>query len=293
MLRAATVLAASVSLVLVALPSVSWAEDGPIRVKGNNDGVVSTTVTDPGAPASTGDGDGDGAGAGDGKPAACTWLQVLVFEQWLLPADADGQPGKWWQQYCNNNGWKAIPVFVPFGTPPAAVLQVSPGTLAERAANELRLPMPRVGLNPAPRALVNLPEWFWVPLSSWEPLRQRTQAGAVWAVVVARPTATTWDPGDGSSPFTCRGPGTAYATSEPASAQQTDCSYSYRRSSADQPQSGPDPNDRFFTVTVTTTWSVTWTGAGGSGGTLPPLTRSRSFRLAVAERDAVVTGGSG
>ena len=42
-------------------------------------------------------------------------------------------------------------------------------------------------------------------------LQQRTQAGPVWAVVTAEPTSTTWDPGDGSVPFTCAGPGTAYS----------------------------------------------------------------------------------
>ena len=73
-----------------------------------------------------------------------------------------------------------------------AVLQANPGTLAQRAASQLRLPAPKPGLNPTPRALVNLPEWFWVPRSSWKTLRQRTQAGQVWARVVARPTSTTW-----------------------------------------------------------------------------------------------------
>ena len=28
----------------------------------------------------------------------------------------------------------------------------------------------------------------------------------------------------------------------------------------------------FFTVTVTTTWSVSWVGAGGTGGALPAMT---------------------
>jgi hypothetical protein len=46
-------------------------------------------------------------------------------------------------------------------------------------------------------------------------------------------------------------------------------------------------------VTVTTTWSVSWVGSGGAAGTLPVISRSRTFPLRVAERQAVVTGGSG
>jgi hypothetical protein len=112
-------------------------------------------------------------------------------------------------------------------------------------------------------------------------------------VVTARPMSVSWDPGDGSQPVVCAGPGTPYDTSESADAQRTDCSYTYARSSASQLQSGPNENDRFFSVTVTTSWSVTWVGASGTGGTLPVMTRSSTFPLAVAEREALVTGGSG
>jgi hypothetical protein len=138
-----------------------------------------------------------------------------------------------------------------------------------------------------------MPTWWWVEPGSWRVLRQRTTAGPVWAEVTATPVSSTWDPGDGSQPLVCAGPGTSYDRSRPESEQSTDCAYTYRRSSAGQPQTGPEENDRFFTVTVTTTWQVTWTGSGGNGGTLPPLTRTRSFPLAVAQRQTVVTGGSG
>ena len=291
MLKTLVALVATVSVAIGATPSLARADDRPVSVKGNNDGVVSTTVEDPGhRPTSSASEVTENVSSS--QPSSCTWMQPVVYLGLPLPTVA-GQRGSWWQQYCNNGGWYGAPVFVPDGTTPAAALQVSPGTLAQRAMNQLPLPTPTARLNPSPRALVNLPEWFWVPQSSWATLRQRTQAGPVWAVVVARPTSTTWDPGDGSPAFTCAGPGTPYVASEPADEQHTDCSYTYRRSSADQPQSGPDPNDRFFTVTVTTAWSVTWSGAGGTGGTLPVMTRSTSFPLAVAERDAVVTGGSG
>jgi hypothetical protein len=290
MLRAAAALGVAVASAVALCPSTAQAGDGgPVQVKGNNDGVVSTTVEDPGQ---SGSSSTDTTTVSD-VHSSCVWMQVFTFEQLPLPPKVARQAGGWWQQYCNNNGWAGMPVFVPDGSAPAAALQTSPATLAQRAVNQLRLPAPTAGLNPTPRALVNLAEWFWVPRSAWTTLSQRTQAGAVWAVVVARPTSTTWDPGDGSAPFTCAGAGTPYVKDESAASQHSDCTYTYRRSSANEPQSGPNPNDRFFTVTVTTTWSVSWTGAGGTGGALPQMTRTSTFRLAVAERDAVVTGGSG
>jgi hypothetical protein len=238
-----------------------------------------------------------GLAAGPGPTTAadadgCTWLLLFEVDGLAHPPSPRGGTGSWWQLACGGT-IVGDAVWVPDASPANQRLQTSPSTLAQRAASHLRLPAPEPGLNPTPRALVNLPEWFWVPRSSWTTLRQRTQAGRVWARVLARPTSTTWDPGDGSASFTCAGPGTPYVKSKSAEAQRSDCTYTYRRSSAGEPQSGPSPNDRFFTVTVTTTWSVRWTGAGGAGGTLPPMTRSRSFRLAVAERDAVVTGASG
>ncbi|TMQ92738.1 hypothetical protein ETD83_26725 [Actinomadura soli] len=64
--------------------------------------------------------------------------------------------------------------------------------------------------------------------------------------------------------------------SRPAASQRTGCSYTFQRSSAHQPGGA-------YRVRVTVTWSGTWRGSDGSSGVLPPLTRSRSFRLRVAE----------
>jgi hypothetical protein len=267
---------------------------GPVQVGGDyHSGVVTTTVTATEAPSSSGVHQ-----VADTSPV-CQWQPDQTDDAMLQSGETGSgaasqaaQGGSFYNVLCSD-GTVYPGIYVPpaaSNVPPAVALAQ---TLALRAVNQLQLPAPSVAMNPANHALVNLPEWFWVAPSSWVTLRQRTQAGPVWAVVTARPTSTTWDPGDGSAPVTCMGPGTAYVKSESAESQHSDCTYTYRRSSADQPQTGPDPNDRFFTVTVTTTWSVTWAGAGGTGGTLPAMTRSTSFPLAVAEREAVVTGGSG
>lgn len=169
---------------------------------------------------------------------------------------------------------------------------VSPTVLAQRAESLLLLPAPAARHNPS-EALTGLATWWWVDPAQWRTLSQRTAAGPVWAQVTARPVSSTWDAGDGTAPLTCAGPGTSYSPNEPASAQSSDCTHTYTRSSAGQPQTGPEPNDRYFTVSVTVRWAVSWVGAGGTAGSLPPIGRRYSFPLRVAERETVMTSGSG
>ena len=268
--------------------------NGPVTVGGDyHSGTVTTVVTAPGSsPTSEPSNVGPSQASTDG--VTCTWTENSahleeIYVNWLGWGDTGGH---WYDVKCSD-GNVYLSLYVPpaaNNVPPPVVLA---GSLARRAVNELQLPLPDVHVNPVGEALVGLPEWFWVDASQWRGLSQRTQAGPVWARVTATPTSTSWDPGDGSPVVTCSGPGTPYDKSEPASAQSSDCTYTYTRSSASQPQTGPGANDRYFTVTVTTTWSVTWVGAGGMSGTLPVISRSRSFPLRVAERQSVVTGGSG
>jgi hypothetical protein len=272
------------------------ADDQPVVVAGDKyGGYVDTTVTAPsssGPPSTQG---GTPAG-GTSDAVTCTWTEDPSYSESLSELwdwTAAAEPGGRWYDVACSDGSSYQAVYVPPASdtvPPPVVLA---GTLARTLSSRLQLPTPVAGRSPAGWALVGLPTWFWVDPGSWRTLRQRTSVGPVWAEVVAAPVSTTWEPGDGSAPFTCAGPGTVYDQSRPDGLQSTDCSYTYRRSSADQPQTGPTDNDRFFTVTVTTRWQVTWTGSGGTGGTLSALTRSSSFSVAVAQRQTVVTGGSG
>lgn len=277
----------------LAVPRAAWADD-PIVVEGDMfGGHVDTTITIPGADPAAPRPTGNGGSSGNDDGVTCTWQEESDYSQSVWDWLGAGEPGGRWYDVRCSDGSIYIGVYVPPASgsvPPEVVLA---GALARTVVNRLQLPEPTVGHSPAGTALVGLPTWLWVQPGSWRVLRQRTAAGPVWAEVVATPTSTTWDPGDGSALLVCAGPGTVYDRSRPESVQSTDCSYTYRRSSAEQPQTGPDINDRFFTVTVTTTWQVSWTGMGGSGGTLPALTRSSTFPLAVAQRQTVVTGGSG
>lgn len=280
-------------VVLVATPKAAFAEDGdPIVVTGDtHPGAVDTTVTSSGSqnaqpvvgvPSSTGSDNG----------VTCMWKAESDYSQQAFQWLGSDPNGTWYDVTCAD-GSSFIGVYVPpaaGNVPPAVVLA---GSLAQSAANRLVLPTPRVRHSPKGYTLVGLETWWWVDPAQWQPLRQRTQAGPVWAEVTVTPASTTWDAGDGSAPVVCVGPGTPYDTSRPAASQSTDCSHTYRRSSADQPQTGSSPNDRLFTVTVTTNWQVTWVGSLGSSGTLPVLTTSSTFGLPVAQRQTVVTGGSG
>ena len=165
---------------------------------------------------------------------------------------------------------------------------LTPAVLAQRAYAELAPPQPDPATAP-PRGddgLVGLPEWFWVPAAQWQPLTRRIAAGPVWAEVTATPSRLTFSPGAGLRDVSCAGPGTAYDPAEPASAQQSNCAHTYT-----WPSNGLPGNA--YTASVTITWTASWRGSGGAGGTFPPLTRTISFALPVANSNALVTGGSG
>jgi hypothetical protein len=215
-------------------------------------------------------------------------MQLHVWERLPLPPENVAH-GTWWIQYCDNQGYSGTPQFVPDNAPNAPTVIVTPGVLAQSAVNELRLPAPLASHNPPGDATTNLAVWFWIPRPQWRSLSQTTRAGNVWARVTATPVSTSWDPGDGSAPVVCSGAGTPYDRSRPADEQSSDCTHTYTRSSASQPQTGPDPNDRFFTVRVSVVWRVTWVGAAGAAGQLPDLTRVATFQLRVDDREAVVT----
>jgi len=277
---------------LLFVPTPAFADHGPVTVDGDyHNGTVTTVIE-----ASGSNDAASGPTVDVSSPSGgvhCEWVENSTqLEDGYLDLGWGVSGGHWYDVKCSD-GNVYLSIFVPPAAnniPPQVALTTS---LAQRAVNQLQLPVPDVHVNPSGDALVGLAEWFWTDPAQWRSLSQRTQAGPVWARVTATPMSTTWNPGNGSPPVTCSGPGTPYDRSVSASSQRSDCTFTYTRSSAEQPQVGAGANDRFFTVTVTTTWSVSWVGSGGAGGTLPAMSRSRSFPLRVEERQAVVTGGSG
>jgi hypothetical protein len=185
----------------------------------------------------------------------------------------DGSSGGTW----GGNRWRA--------TPPPGYRLPSPAVLAVEALKTLQVPSPEPRYNPSPRAVVGLGTWLWVDPAQSRPLSARAVAGPVWSEVTVTPASTRWDPGDGHEAIRCAGPGTPYP------AESTDCAYTYDRSSAGLPKArSGDPS---YTAWVSMTWAVTWRGSGGTSGTLPAITRTTSFPVAVMERQTVVTDSRG
>jgi hypothetical protein len=162
---------------------------------------------------------------------------------------------------------------------------VTPAQLAAQAQKALGLPIPDVQTAP-PRGsdgMVGLPEWVWLASGQWHAMSRRASAGGVWAEVIATPQRIVIEPGAGLRSVGCDGPGTVYDPGRSASSQSTGCSYTYAEPSAGQPK------DR-YTMTVTVVWSGAWQGSGGAGGTLPAISRSVSFPVAIAEGPALYSG---
>jgi hypothetical protein len=173
---------------------------------------------------------------------------------------------------------------VPGAAPP------DPATAGAKAASELQLPAPSPALSPSATGYVNLAEWLGIAPSIWHTVTTSAEAcnagGCVTAAATATPAYVTWTTGDGST-VACDGPGTAYNSALSAEAQSTNCSHTYRTTSAGQPSPDGNPNDAAFTVTATVTWMVAWAGPNGSAGVLPSLTTVGSSPLKVAQIESV------
>lgn len=167
----------------------------------------------------------------------------------------------------------------PPGSPQPAL--PSPAQLAAEAVQQLGLAGPDIQTSPpaGTEQLVGLPTWLWTPVTATTWGTHSATAAVPGESVTATATAEriVWDLGDGAT-VTCAGPGTPYQPGMDPHAASPTCGYTYTSSSAGQP-------DEAYPVMATTTWSVTWVGAGAQG----QLTVQRSSRttLRVVEAQAV------
>lgn len=230
-----------------------------------------------------------GSGGGDSGGRPCTYQQAnvpgdpsteLVITPDMTPPP--GTKGTWYFYQCQDPqapfGVRTGTTFVPAGQP-----AVPPVVLAQEASKFVPAPPPGIELNPPVGSdhLVQLESWMWVDPATWG---RRSATAAVpneSATVVATPLSVTWSMGDGST-VVCRGPGVPYDTTRPPDGQHTNCSHTYRRSSAGQ------PGER-YTVSATITWALSWTatGAVATSGTLPALLRTSTTTIRVAEAQAI------
>lgn len=210
----------------------------------------------------------------------------VMLASYVRPAAAQpGQgPGAWYIYKCNGQGFADAlyrpPVWIP-DAPGGPTPLPSPAELAQRARNQLRLPGPTIATNPRGDQLVNLPTWLWLS-SGWAPQSATASVPGVSVTAVATPTRTDWAMGDGRN-VTCQGSGTPFPSGGDPKAASPDCGYTYRTSSAGQPNNA-------YPVSATVHWTITWSGAGQSG-TFPDMTTTSNASVRVAESQALNTGG--
>jgi hypothetical protein len=95
--------------------------------------------------------------------------------------------------------------------------------------------------------------------------------------VTATPVSLTFDPGDGSDPAVCQGPGRAWVDSDGNGPPTgSGCAFEYLRVTT-----AP------ITATETITWRMTWTGSGDTSGTLATKATSAPGQLQVLQIQTV------
>jgi hypothetical protein len=241
-------------------------------------------------------------------PSACTFRVVDVADGTPIyrpdgsVIEVDGT-GRWYEKRCRV---EVPPSSAPFGTSPG-VGEVGrraettelvylrrrpaapPQELAMEAMGELPLPEPAIATSPPPQfdSVVNVPVFLAVDSADWQPKSVTTGVTGVTVTVVAVPTRTEWQLGNGDV-VVCDGPGTPYDFSRPEHDQVADCVYTYRTTSIGQP-------DERFPVTATVVWRASWSAVGApGGGDLGEVRRSATTSLRVVQVQTVnVYEGSG
>lgn len=157
---------------------------------------------------------------------------------------------------------------------------IDPAALAQQAENELVLAEPEVRLNPAEDQIAQLASWLWLE-GGWAEQSASASAGPVTSTVTATPQRVRWSMGNGDE-VVCGGPGTPYEPRFAATPEATDCSYTYRHSSAGQPGDA-------YPVTVTVEYDLTWAAVGApGGGDLGVAEQSATLPVRVSELQALV-----
>lgn len=161
-----------------------------------------------------------------------------------------------------------------------AVVPPSPDILIEpavaRAAEPINDPVPAI--NPPDRAPVNL--GMWLAAEQAGPIVVRVNLGPLWAEATATVDETTFDMGDGST-VTCAGNGTPLPANRRTTVAEGPCGHTYRDIA--------DVGDT--TVTVTSTWAITWRTSAGNSGTQPPVDVSTAVPYEVYEIQTVGRSG--
>lgn len=276
------------ALIVGALVAVSAAvmAGAPLATATAGSGCTGYDVGGQGWAVECGSGGGSDGGSDGGGANVCTYITLGEAVRQFLVSQAVAA------QYKTPPDYIYLVQNCPdqfFGVP-TIVLYADGGRLttkklADQAYAELSPPTLSIGTAPMGReGLVGLPEWFWIDAADYQTLSRTVSLAGLSATVTAQPGPLVIHPGGGYAPFACPGPGTPYNTAEPAASQQSTCSFLYTQPSAGQP-------DNVFGVSISVTWTATWTGSDGAGGTLAPITRTTTMGLPIAQAETVFSGG--
>lgn len=158
----------------------------------------------------------------------------------------------------------------------------TPREVAQIAIDQMQLRAIDIGITPEPRpdsvGLVGMPVWLWAkdPDShTYGPATASASAGGITVTATGRVQEIAWDLGDGTN-IVCQTAGTPYEARY-GNQRSPDCGHVYEKSSAGQPGGK-------YTVTATSDWVITWSGAGQTGTVrLNGLTRSVEIRVGEAQ----------
>lgn len=166
--------------------------------------------------------------------------------------------------------------------PPNSGSGPTPREVAQVAIDSMKLKAIRLGLAPEPGpdsiGVVGMPVWMWARAPDAHtvgPITKSATADGITITATARLRRITWDMGDGNE-VVCDTAGTPY---EPTFGRtdSPDCGHTYLKSSAGRP-------DDAYIVTATSSWVVTWSGAGQTGTIrLDGLHRTTQIRIGEAQ----------
>ncbi|MGA4507035.1 hypothetical protein ACQB6R_04875 [Propionibacteriaceae bacterium G1746] len=179
------------------------------------------------------------------------------------------------------SGGTTIPCALPFTSPRAATPapSVDVRTVASSAALQLDVPAPTpiIGPNPARNKWNMIPVGFpiWVWTEHPRTLNAATTQEGITITMTATAGPTTVSFGDGTT-ITCQTMTRRPPVLDPAEQPSPDCGHVYS-------------NKATYSITATTTWTVTWQALDESG-TLT-LTNTAATSLRVGELSAVLVPG--
>jgi hypothetical protein len=184
-----------------------------------------------------------------------------------------------------SGAWTGL-IFLLNGLEAPGTPTVDPRLLAQQAIASMALQAPNIGMAPPPSSasgLVGLPVWMWVERTAETtgPVGASASAGGVTVTAEARVSQVVWNMGDGRI-VTC-GLGTPYV--QGTEGASPDCGHVYAQAS-----SRHVPGGGSWSITATSTWTVSWSGGGQSG--TETLELSAAAELFVGELHALNQDGS-